>query len=202
MFTEEFWSRCCIVFTRVPMDKKGIRMRQKHGGQKTDDQRAMEYLKIVEDKFPQVKKGGLRYLFLDACFDGEDEDEEQAFDKAMEELYMILESKAEGLETSKVNDQVESEHGKLKRELEARRKDQEAFTKQLEEIDAKWKEAEKNRANDEAKYQQDIKKLEDDMKKMEQKGDQRRGGGFIADLAGAIFPPAAGLFRALDKLAG
>ena len=53
------------------------------GGQKTDDQHVMDYLKIVEDKFPQVKNGGLRYFYLDACFEEDDEDEEQAFNKAM-----------------------------------------------------------------------------------------------------------------------
>ena len=113
---------------------------------------------------------------------------------------MMLESHSGGLETSKVNDQVESEHGKLKKGLEARRKDQEEFTKQLEEVDAKWKEAEKNRGKDEAKYLQGIKNLEDGMKKMELESDKRRGGGFLADVAGVLVSPATGIVRALNNL--
>ena len=80
MFGEEFWGQCCIVFTRVPMDKKQIkwvakkivmlhtealscgwytltfhRLRQKHGDGKTDEQRATEYMKVVESKFDSAK---------------------------------------------------------------------------------------------------------------------------------------------------
>jgi len=198
MFTEEFWDRCCIVFTRVPMDKKQIRLRQKNGGGKTDDQRAKEYMKVVEDKFPQVKNKGLKHLFLDACFDDNDEEEEEAFNKAMEDLYILLDGMT-GLETSKVNDKVESEHGKLKRELENREKDKEEFTKQLLAVNDQLKEAEANRSKDESAYKEKIANMEGKMEDLGKRG-ARRGGGFLSDLVGTIFPPAAPILKALDNL--
>ena len=44
-------------------------------------------------------------MFLDACYDEEDEDEKMAYDDSMETLYKLLES-FKGLETSQVNNQA------------------------------------------------------------------------------------------------
>lgn len=57
---------------------------------------------------------GLQYLCLDACYDEEDEEEEEAFNEAMEELYEKL-NKAPKLSTNEVNENVRSDHGKLKK---------------------------------------------------------------------------------------
>merc|ERR1712180_328759 len=109
-----------------------------------------DYLKVVESKF---RKGGcLNYLFLDACYDEEDEEEEAAFKEAMENLYIMVEE-APKLPTSQVNEKVESENGKLKRQLAERENDTEEFSNMIKDMNAKLEEAEKNRAKDEEKYQ-------------------------------------------------
>ena len=181
------------------MDKKGIRMRKKSSDGKTDDERAKEYIKVVEDKFPEVKSKHLQYLFLDACFDEEDEDEEEAFKTAMESLWKMLDSQKDGLPTTTVNKNVESEHGKIKRELEAREKDKEIFTKQLEDVNNQLKDAEANRHKDEQKYKETVDKLNDKISGMQQQSN-RRGGGFLTDLIGIVFPPAAPILKAIDNL--
>ena len=80
-------------------------MRKKTGGGKTDDERAADYMQVVASKFDSAKGREIKYMFLDACYDEDDEDETKAFNDSMEELYELLE-KFDGLETSKVNDQA------------------------------------------------------------------------------------------------
>ena len=92
-------------------------MRKKAGDGKTDDQRAEEYIQVVESKIESAKGRNLQYMFLDACYDEDDPDEDyiadpeekEAFDESMQKLYKLLE-KFDGLETSKVNDQVVDKH--------------------------------------------------------------------------------------------
>ena len=88
------------------MDAKSIKKRLKSSGGKTDDQLANEYIKVVESKFPNTVGKGLNYLYLDACYDDEDEEEEAAFKKAMDELYQMCESNSQGLPTNRINDKV------------------------------------------------------------------------------------------------
>ena len=183
MFGEEFWTQCVLIFTRVPMDKKGKKMRLKNTS-KSDGDIAKEYLKVVETKFP--KGGGLSYLFLDACFDEDDEDEENAFKEAMESLYAMVEG-APKLPTSKVNENVQSEHGKLKRELEARERDRDEFTRKIQDMEQQMQEAEKNRSKDEAAYQRQVALMERQMESLE-KASENRGKGFFTDLIDAINP--------------
>jgi len=162
MFGEQFWNQCVLLFTRVRMDKKEKRMRLKNTG-KSDDDIARDYLKVVESKF---RKGGcLNYLFLDACYDEEDEEEIAAFKETMDNLYIMVEE-APKLPTSQVNEKVESENGKLKRQLAERERDKEEFNKIIQEMNAKLEEAEKNRAEDEEKYQKIKKEHEDKLEKM------------------------------------
>ena len=47
MFGEEFWKKCCVVFTRIPMDKKSIKKRLKSGDGMSDELRAESYIKVV-----------------------------------------------------------------------------------------------------------------------------------------------------------
>lgn len=183
MFGPGFWSQCVLIFTRVPMDKKAKKMRLKNT-EKSDDDIAKDYLKVVQGKFPNGV--GLNYLFLDACFDEDDEEEEKAFQEAMENLYSKVDG-ATPLPTSKVNENVQSEHGKLKRELEAREKDTVEFTKKIQEMEKKMQEAERNRSNDEAGYQRQLALVEKKMEIME-KATENRGKGFFTDLVDAINP--------------
>ena len=111
MFGEDFWKQCVLIFTRMPMDKKARRKREKTSGH-SDEYLASAYLKEVEKKFP--KGAGLQYLFLDACFDDEDEDE--AFQLGMDNLFDML-TKAPKLNTVDVTENVKSEHGKLKKRI-------------------------------------------------------------------------------------
>ena len=52
---------------------------------KTDDQLASEYVREVEKMFP-ISAGGLRYLFLEACYDEDLPEEAAHFQESMEEL--------------------------------------------------------------------------------------------------------------------
>ena len=113
MFGEDFWKQCVLIFTRMPMDKKARRKREKTSGH-SDEYLASAYLKEVEKKFP--KGAGLQYLFLDACYDDEDEDEEEAFTVGMDKLFKML-NEAPKLKTVDVNENVKSEHGKLKKRI-------------------------------------------------------------------------------------
>ena len=114
MFGEQFWKQCVLIFTRMPMDRKAKRKREKTSG-KSDDDVAQAYVKEVEKKFPNGR--GLQFLFLDACFDDEDEDEDAAFKTSMDSLYQML-TTAPKLHTFDVNEKVNSEHGKLKKRIE------------------------------------------------------------------------------------
>ena len=180
------------------MDERSIKRRVKTGDGKTDDQRAQEYMKVVGEKFPQAKNRTLQHLFLDACFDVETEEEEEAFNKVMEDLYILLD-RMTGLDTSSVNAEVESAHGKLKRELKNREKDKEEFAKQITDVMDQLKKAEDNRSKDEGKYEEKLKNMEDKMKELEEKG-KRRGAGFTSDLVASIMPPTEDVLQGYSQL--
>ena len=117
MFGPGFWKQTVIVFTRLPMDKLSVKRRNKVSGV-SDEQLAKAYIQTVEDKFSFGK--GLDYLIMDACFDEEDDDEKRAFEEALERLWNKI--KAAGrLQTENVR-KVESEHKKLKMEIEKKDK--------------------------------------------------------------------------------
>ena len=86
--------------------------------------------------------------------------------------------------------QVESEHGKLKRELAAREKDKIEFTEKLQAMNDALKKAEENRAGDEQRYQKEKKALEKQMEDLKKESTRRRGANFLeeigATLGGAI----------------
>ena len=180
------------------MDERSIKRRVKTGDGKTDDQRAQEYMEAVEAEFPQVKDKSLKHLFLDACFDNDAPEEKEALKKAMEDLYILLD-RMTGLDTSTVNDKVESEHGKLRREIKNRENDKEEFAKEIMDIFDQMKKAEENRSKDEAEYEEKIKDMKDKMEEVEQKG-ARRGVGFLSDLVASIFPPAEDVFQVSSPL--
>ena len=47
----------------------------------------MPTLQVVESKFDSAKGRDIKYMYLDACYDEDDDDSREAFDNSMEELY-------------------------------------------------------------------------------------------------------------------
>merc|ERR550532_499110 len=130
MFGEGFWKQCVLLFTRIPMSKSDKKKRARLT-KKSDEERSAEYVKEVEKMFPN-SAGGLRYLFLDACYDEEDPDELAHFQASMEELYKMLDS-APKLATSRVNENVQTEDAKLREAMEEEVKKRESQIKSLQE---------------------------------------------------------------------
>ena len=118
MFGEGFWKQCVLLFTRIPMSKSEKQRRAKANSD--DEKRAAAYVREVEKKFPN-SAGGLRYLFLDACYNEEDPEEFAHFQESMEELYKMLDS-APKLATSRVNENVQTETAKLRKEMDEEKK--------------------------------------------------------------------------------
>ena len=76
---------------------------------------AKEYLQTIEDTFP-YSTGLMRYLFIDACYDFDDFDEQEAFSTAIESLWLSLEF-ADPLPTVNVK-KVQTENKKLQEKIE------------------------------------------------------------------------------------
>ena len=159
MFSVDFWDHCVVVITcKIKMDKKAIKDRKRASDGKTDDERAQDYIKVVEQKFEKAREKHLKYLYLDAWYDEEDEDEVAAFNKAMQDLYEMIESHPEGLPTTKVQ-MVTTEFASVKRELEKRNKEKEEFLKEMEHIKKKSEELEALRHEDKEKSDRETEKL-------------------------------------------
>ena len=190
MFGEEFWGQCCVVFTRVPMDKRSINRRLKNGGGQTDEQRAEEYMKVVESKFESARGRNIKYMYLDACFVEDEDDEKEAFDKAMEELYKLIEAH-KGLETNTIDKDVQTEHKKIKKQLEEREKAKQEITKEVEAMKNRLEKAEENRKNDEARYQREKEEYEKKMQKLEERG-SRQGGDIVREVLHGVLDVGLG----------
>ena len=76
--------------------------------------------------------GGLRYLFLDACYDEELLEEVAHFERSMEELYEMLDA-APDLATSRVNENVQTENAKLKQAMDEEKKKLESQVASIQE---------------------------------------------------------------------
>ena len=85
MFGQRFWKQCVLLFTRISMNDYAKKKRARQN-KKTDDQLASEYVREVEKMFP-TSAGGLRYLYLDACYDEDLPEEAAHFQESMVELY-------------------------------------------------------------------------------------------------------------------
>jgi len=167
MFGEAFWKQVVVLFTRMPMDGKSKRKREKNS-QQTDDQLAKEYMAEVAKRFN--KSHGVGYVFLDACYDREDPEEKECFDEAIEELYTRLE-RAKNLPTSKVQE-VETKTKALEKEIARREKEKEEAEEKLREMARKQEEAAQRVAELQAQMQaaelngekEKAKMLEDQLK--------------------------------------
>ena len=161
MFTEEFWKKAVVVFTRVQMDKKSKKRRETIN-MKSDDELAANYMKVVEGLFPEGK--GLQYLHLDACFDKTDEDESTAFHSALGSLRRSLEGSS-GLPTASIR-RVETQNEVLRREIkeqeERRRIAETQFKEALQKLG-------QDAADDKEQYKAEMQRIiEEHEKKTEQ----------------------------------
>ena len=117
MFTSEFWKQVVIIFTRVQQDVK-TKTRRELKNKKSDDDLAADYMKVVEKQFPNGK--GLQYLYLDACYDKNNDDENTAFDNALGTLRQLLEANT-GLTTDSIR-RVETQNETLKKQIKEHEK--------------------------------------------------------------------------------
>ena len=112
MFSKQFWNQVVLVFTQLPMSERD-KLRRERERMKTDDEFAADFIKEVEEQFEDCTR--LRYLYMDATYDKNDEHEKDAFDSACTVLHEML-VELPGLLTENVN-QVESENALLKRKI-------------------------------------------------------------------------------------
>merc|ERR1712051_84941 len=112
MFGQDFWKQVVVLFTRMPMDEKAKKKREKNSKQ-SDDELAQKYMAEVAKRFKNGKQ--IDYVFLDSCFDKEDPEETRCFVQAMDKLLNALNA-AKPLPTSKVQE-VATEKAALRREI-------------------------------------------------------------------------------------
>merc|ERR1712051_98689 len=112
MFGQDFWKQVVVLFTRMPMDEKAKKKREKNSKQ-SDDELAQKYMAEVAKRFKNGKQ--IDYVFLDSCFDKEDPEETRCFAQAMDKLLNALNA-AKPLPTSKVQE-VATEKAALRREI-------------------------------------------------------------------------------------
>ena len=98
MFTKQFWNQTVLVFTRIRMSLSENKRREKIN-KKTDDEFAADFMKGVKEQFKDSSR--LSYLYMDATYDKEDDDEKAAFDSACIKLHEMLEE-FDGLSTDNV----------------------------------------------------------------------------------------------------
>ena len=150
MFTSEFWKQVVIIFTRVQQDVKA-KTRREQKNKKSDDDLAADYMKVVEKQFPNGK--GLQYLYLDACYDKNDDDENSAFVNALGTLRQLLEDNT-GLTTASIR-LVETQNETLKKQIKE-------HEKARKEAENEFQEAVKNIGR---RAQDDIEKLKAEMQR-------------------------------------
>ena len=160
MFSKDFWKQVIIVFTRIPQDAKTKKRREKQND-KSDEDLAADYIKLVERQFKDCN--GLKYLYMDATYDKEDEDETDAFESALSELWKTLKD-CPPLSTDHVQN-VETDNAKLKRQIEEQKQAREDAEKLLREELEKLKNENKNLSDKELE-----KKLEKLVKNHEDQG--------------------------------
>ena len=151
MFTIEFWKQVVIIFTRVPQDDR-TKTKRERMNKKSDDDLAVDFMKVVEEHFPNGK--GLQYLYLDACYDKNDDDENTAFLNALRTLRQLLKDNT-GLTTASIR-QVETQNETLKRQIEK-------HEKARKEAENGLKEAVENMGR---RVQEDKEKFEAEMRRM------------------------------------
>jgi len=151
MFGSKFWDQMVVVFTRMPMDKKNKKKRLRSTENKTDDDVANSYMNEVKKKFESSVPERLQHLFIDACYDEDDEDENKSFKEATYLLRTLL-FEPDGLPTNQIK-LVETEHQKLNEKVKKAEDERKEYEKAAED-------ARKEKEALETKHQLEIVKLE------------------------------------------
>jgi len=149
MFGQDFWKQVVVLFTRMPMDEKNRKKREKATKQ-TDDALAQKYMEEVAKRFENGR--GIDYVFLDSCFDEEDPEEKRCFDQAMDKLQKAL-AAAKPLPTSKVQE-VATEKAALRREIAVKEEAAKAAKERLNQMAKEREEDAKKIADFENQIQQ------------------------------------------------
>merc|ERR1712037_580947 len=100
MFGQDFWKQVVVLFTRMPMDEKAKKKREKNSKQ-SDDELAQKYMAEVAKRFKNGKQ--IDYVFLDSCFD-----KESAAKAAEERLIQLAKEQEE--DAKKLADQEKQLH--------------------------------------------------------------------------------------------
>merc|ERR1712051_830456 len=149
MFGQDFWKQVVVLFTRMPMDEKAKKKREKNSKQ-SDDELAQKYMAEVAKRFKHGKQ--IDYVFLDSCFDKEDPDEKRCFDQAMDKILKAFDA-ANGLPTSKVQE-VATEKAALRREIEEKESAAKAAEERLIQLAKEQEEDAKKLADQEKQLHQ------------------------------------------------
>jgi predicted GTPase len=124
MFPKEFWNQVVFVFTKMRMDEK-TRKRRERDNRRSDEEVAENYLNLVRSLFEESR--GLKYLYIDALYDKNDSFENYAFQTALKTLGNYL-HKAPALSTTHVKE-VETEKARLKRTIGEKERELETHRK-------------------------------------------------------------------------
>ena len=161
MFTKQFWNQTVLVFTRMPMNLRDKEKREKKINKKTDEEFAADFIKIAEEQFGD--RSGLGYLFMDAIYEKDDDDEKKAFDSACTKLYEMLEE-LPGLSTDYVK-KVETDNALLQQKIKEKEAETETLQAQVKKLkaDADVKKVK----TDNALLQQKIKEKKQQIRKVQ-----------------------------------
>ena len=121
MFGKKFWNQVVLIFTRMPMDKKNIKKRERMTG-KPDHIVVEEFLRDLADtNCLDEQTKNIKSVFLDAAYDEDDEDEKEAFQQGMTTLYTLLKS-MDPLDTDEVR-KIKDRTFELERALKVKQKE-------------------------------------------------------------------------------
>ena len=185
MFGEQFWNQCVLLFTRITMNGADKKRRAKVT-KKSDNDRAKEYAREVEKRFPN-SAGGLKYLFLDACYDEETQEEADHFHESMGELYAML-SSAPKLATSSVNKNVQTENARLQNAMRKYEEEQEDARKEIEGLKENLNKVQDELSRKLEKQLEETKERELEVKKqLEEQREERERPGDIFNIDNSTF---------------
>ena len=166
MFTEKFWQQTVLVFTRISQDPKTKKKRETNN-KMTDEEYGQEYIKLVEQQFPNSTQKELKFLYLDAQYDPTDVMETDAFQTSISALGNMLDN-SPPLLTENVR-KVETQSQELKRKINEVQEERDKMEKELFEKIKKI--SEDNKASNEEKDQQ-IKKIVDKFEQLQEERDK------------------------------
>ena len=119
MFTEKIWDHIGIVFTKLSMDRKQVKKREKQ--RKNHDQLfAEEYVAGLKKTFNYKGEKALDTFFIDSHYENDDDNELAAFNAAVDNLWYTIKKK-EIFPTDYVQ-KVMTEYDSLKEELKKKEK--------------------------------------------------------------------------------